>query len=90
MTVDKPAKKRKKSGTQYWVCTEDGAGNGTFRRHYSGSGKQEARDKAAKLLSGEATKSKPDENLKVIVAKVAKVKVLVYESLKAALPKDAF
>jgi hypothetical protein len=90
MTADKPEKKRKKSGTQYWVITEEGAGNGTFKRHYSGSAKQDARDKAAKLLSGEAMKSSPDEDLRVIVAKVAKVKILSYESLKASLPKDAF
>ncbi len=74
-----------KSLKVWWVLTEQ---DGLLTKHYSGPDRSRARDAAAKLLSGEATKSKEVE--KVIVARISLLKVLTDDSLKAALPKDAF
>jgi hypothetical protein len=81
--VDKAV--RKKSSKIWWVLTEK---EGLLVKHYSGPDRSRAREAAAKLLSGEATKS--NEVQKVIVARIASLKVLTDDSLKASLPKDAF
>lgn len=77
--TDKPKGKAKKS-KPFWVMTER---DGLLIRHYTGTDKGKAREKAAEILAKDAT-------AKVFVVKVGNLAVLTNDSLEATLPQDAF
>jgi hypothetical protein len=77
--ANEPKAKRTKAPKPFWVLTES---DGLLTRHYSGPDRGKAREKAAELLQ--------DAKEKVIVVKLATIKVLSADSLEATLPKDSF
>lgn len=77
--AEKPKGKVKKP-KPFWVMTER---DGLLSRHYTGTDKGKAREKAAEILA-------KDTNAKVFVVKVGTLAVLTNDSLEATLPQDAF